>query len=236
MNSTYPNSDPMFSANIYTNISTSSGELEWYSSDYFVYVIGCTEQYQICNPNQRGPDGSSSHCTELGSVNGLLQESLNIGLTNYQYATSSTITLAMRSSSIFYAVQGRGSAALKAQDTVFTRIQEAKIPDNQWQIEINGWFATAMAAMQFALVEKASGPVNIIDFGGSIEAITIPGGEAICKRQMIRNVSGYQNFSTLGVVIILLVGFILVLVRLPRAYFIILSYSIISSLSGTSSC
>jgi hypothetical protein len=36
---------------------------------------------------------------------------------------------------------------------------------------------------------------------------------------MIRNVSGYQNFSTLGVVIILLVGSILVLVRFPRAYF-----------------
>jgi hypothetical protein len=51
MNSTYPNSDPMFSVNIYTNISTSSGELEWYSSYYFVYVIGRTEQYQICNLN-----------------------------------------------------------------------------------------------------------------------------------------------------------------------------------------
>jgi hypothetical protein len=108
---------------------------------------------------------------------------------------------------------------LKAQDTVFTRIQEAKIPDNQWQIEINGWFATAMAAMQFELVEKASAPVNIIDSGGSIETITILGGEAICRRQMIRNVSGYQNFSILGVVIILLVGSISVLVRFPRAYF-----------------
>jgi hypothetical protein len=127
----------------------------------------------------------------------------------------------MRSSSIFYAVQGRGSAALKAQDTVFTRIQEAKILDNQWQIEINGWFATAMAAMQFALVKKASGPVNIIDSRGSIETITIPGGEAICRLQMIRNDSEYQNFSTLGVVIILLVGSILVLVRLQEAYFII---------------
>jgi hypothetical protein len=59
-------------------------------------------------------------------------------------------------------------SSLKAQDTVFTRIQEAKIPDNQWQVEINGWFVTAMATMQIALVEKASGPVNIIDSGAPL--------------------------------------------------------------------
>jgi hypothetical protein len=91
--------------------------------------------------------------------------------------------------------------------------QVAKVPNNQWQIEMSGWFVISLASLQQALVEKATGPSDIVSQGGYV---TSPGpsdyaGQALCKRQMIRNVSGYQNFSTLGVAIILIIGTSLVI-------------------------
>lgn len=107
---------------------------------------------------------------------------------------------------MFYSVSGRGSGALKAQSTVFTLTQVAQLPDNQWQIELDGWFAISLASLQQYLYEKAVGPTGITVAGGTVNMPTDAFGRAICERQMIRNVSGYQNFSTLGVAIILILG------------------------------
>ena len=107
---------------------------------------------------------------------------------------------------MYYSVSGRGSGALKAQNTVFTRTQVAPIPNNQWQIELDGWFGVSLASLQQFLYEKAVGPVGITEVGGKINMPTNAYERAICQRQMIRNVSGYQNFSTLGVAIILALG------------------------------
>ena len=107
---------------------------------------------------------------------------------------------------MFYSVSGRGSGALKAQNTAFTLTQVAKLPDNQWQIELDGWFGISLASLQQYLYEKAVGPTGITEAGGVVNMPTTSFGRAICERQMIRNVSGYQNFSTLGVAIILILG------------------------------
>ena len=111
---------------------------------------------------------------------------------------------------MFYSVSGRGSSALKAQNTVFTLTQVGQLPDNQWQIELDGWFATSLASLQLYLYEKAVGPSDVLDNGGIVQRPKDAYGETLCKRQMIRNVSGYQNFSTLGVAIILILGCFLV--------------------------
>jgi hypothetical protein len=218
----YPNSDPMFSANIETTISVPSITggpnltMVYYSADYWVNVVGCTDQYQICNPAKPGPEGQDTLCTPLGPLGALPLELLNIGLNNYQIETSATLVIAMRSASIFYAVYGRGSSALQTSDSVFqsvSQFQIAEIPDNRWQTELAGWFDISLVTLQQALVEKASGPANIVNQGGSIVS---PGpndslGRKLCNSQMIRNVSGYENFSTFGVALILIIGTTLVI-------------------------
>ncbi|KAE9364620.1 hypothetical protein N431DRAFT_354454 [Stipitochalara longipes BDJ] len=218
----YPNSDPMFSANIETNISYPSGPgganltLVYYFPDYWVNVVGCTDQYQICNPAIVGPDGEATLCTPLGPLGALPSAILHIGLSNYQTETCATLVVSMRSASLFYAVNGRGSSALQTSETVFqsaAQFQVAQIPNNRWQTELGGWFDISLVTLQQALVEKASGPANIVNQGGTI---TSPGptdfiDQKLCKSQMIRNVSGYQNFSTLGVALILIIGTSLVI-------------------------
>jgi len=172
--------------------------------------------WELGNPNEPGPDGQSARCTPLGPFEALPTETLNIGLNDYQYATSGTITISMRSANMYYAVAGRGSSALRTEETVFNAFnpnQVAQIPNNRWQSELSGWFAISLASLQQALVEKASGPTDVVNVGGTInspDAANKP-GQAVCKRQMIRNVSGYENFSTLGVATILIVGTILII-------------------------
>jgi hypothetical protein len=122
-----------------------------------------------------------------------------------------TIVISLRASNMFYSVSGRGSSALKAQSTVFTLTQVGQLPGNQWQIELDGWFATSLASLQLYLYEKALGPVDVLVNGGSINTPTNTYEQALCRRQMIRSVSGYQNFSTLGVAIILVLGCFLVI-------------------------
>jgi hypothetical protein len=65
---------------------------------------------------------------------------------------------------MFYSVSGRGSGALKAQSTVFTLTQVAQLPDNQWQIELDGWFAISLASLQQYLYEKAVGPTGVTEY------------------------------------------------------------------------
>jgi hypothetical protein len=218
----YPNSDPMFSANIETNITSplasevgnTTGVL--WDADKYVYVMGCIDQYQICNPTEPGPDGETARCTPLGPQSALSTATLNIGLNAYQYHTAETLDMSMLSASMFYAVIGRGSSALRTSETVFSsagQIQVAQIPNNRWQSELSGWFAISLTSLQQALFEKASGPTNVVNQGGTIIS---PGpkeslGQRLCNNQMIRNVSGYQNFSTLGVAIILIFGTSLVI-------------------------
>jgi hypothetical protein len=209
---TYPNSDPIFSANIRVNLNKEldNKELVVYLADISITVLACTDQYQICNPSLTGPDGKSMLCTPLGPTYSLFDEAEKIDLNSYQIATVATIQNAMLASSMSNSVNGRGSSALKAQSTVFTEtnsyVQVAQLPNNQWQIELSSWFAVSLATLQQYLVEKASGPTDVLELGGNIIKPNDKYKEAICKRQMIRNVAGYQNFSTLGVAIILIFG------------------------------
>lgn len=90
------------------------------------------------------------------------------------------------------------------------RAQLAQLPDNQWQIEVSNWFSVGLATFQAFLVEKATGPKNVVENGG---VITFPVNEwekAVCEMQMVRNVAGYQNFSVVGVSVILVVGSLIV--------------------------
>jgi hypothetical protein len=216
----YTNSDPIFGANLPFNstLEIANTEVVTYGADIAVTAMACTDQYQICNPNLTGLDGEPMRCTPLGPVFTLFGQAEEIGLNLYQYATVETIAIAMGWSSMFQSVTGRGASALKAQSTVYGgayfNVQMAQLPNNQWQVELSNWFAVGLATLQHYLVEKASGPTDVIESGGTITKPSNIYEEAICRRQMIRNVAGYQNFSTLGVAIILIVGSVLVILGL----------------------
>jgi hypothetical protein len=211
----HPNTDPLFGAESAYNFTYGSdnGVVTEYDPNFLVTSLGCTDQYQICNPAQFDSDGNPL-CTQLQEINGLPQGALQINLNEYQVATVETVVFALRASNMFNSVNGRGSSALKAQNTVFTLTQVANLTNTQWQIEVDGWFAISLASIQQYLLEAATGPTDVLNSGGTILPPTNDFNKAICKRQMVRNISGYQNFSTLGVSIILIAGSILVIIGL----------------------
>lgn len=199
-------SDPFFSAN--WNV-TALGQ-EYFLSDSYLRLLGCAEQYQVCNPNKPSADGQSTLCGPLSTTFSLADSLPTVDFNDKQLATAGFMAVGLSHTSLWFSVDGRGSQALEAQSTVFGREQIAALPNNQWHAEVGGWFQVGLATLQQFLLETAIGPINIVESGG---VLTPPGDDAeraICKRQTIRNASGYQNFSILGVAIILVLGVILI--------------------------
>lgn len=108
---------------------------------------------------------------------------------------------------------GMDSSALKAQETVSNRFQTAKLPNDQWVVELAAWNAITLARVQATVLEYATGPSNVVEQGGRIIKPKVDDkvGQNICKRQLILNVAGYQNFNMLGVTLILVISSILIL-------------------------
>jgi hypothetical protein len=83
----------------------------WFG-DHDLNLMGCAEQYQICNPNILGDAG----CTELNSApTVLLQTGLPLlKMNDYQLQTA-TRFLETPFRSIYWTVQGRGASALNGK-------------------------------------------------------------------------------------------------------------------------
>ncbi|KAH8587182.1 hypothetical protein B0O99DRAFT_698889 [Bisporella sp. PMI_857] len=204
----HPNDDYIFQAN---KPILQDGEVVFYDYNYFVAIFGCVDQYQLCNPAKPGPVKGEMACSPL-STRATLANFTGLGLNSYQLETARPVFTAMLQSDMHNAVWGRRGSALTSQSTVRDLLQLAPLPDNQWQIELAGWFGASLARFQQSLLEYALGPVGIVENGGSVISPTSNDtvGRAICNRQMIRNASGYQNFSTLALVIVLLVSSVLI--------------------------
>lgn len=111
--------------------------------------------------------------------------------------------------------------ALLAND-VTSANRSPGLPDNHWHLEVQRWFETQLAKLQSHVVEFASVP----DLGPNIDVTTqgmlfngpeTEGARAAldqqCGTQKIQSSGQAQNFSLLGVVLIVLVGVILVLIE-----------------------
>ncbi|TKA30936.1 hypothetical protein B0A54_14544 [Friedmanniomyces endolithicus] len=142
----------------------------------------------------------------------VFNEMFKIGFSDLQIATAGRIAVPMVFSNMYYSVNGRGAAALRASETCFGNDQAA-LPNTQWQIEVDAWFATALARLQQSVVDFAVGPTNAPAGVDIVYPTSLP-DKAMCRVVKIRAPAGVQNFSLLGVLIILVVGTLLILVGL----------------------
>lgn len=205
-----PVADPWLSSNQLLNDSDAYSNLILYGPDEYVNVMACTDQYQLCNPNSSPYD-----CTILGSGKDFRNGFLQIGLNPYQLATARRLSLALLWSTTFQTVNSLGSTALLARDRLVDYIGTG-LPDNQWQIEVEGWFATSLAKLQAYVVEYAA---NVADLGPTGSVLSPSSGQDAetnaaldqCSNQRVRNVGGYQSFSFLGLMIVICVGSTIIL-------------------------
>lgn len=208
----YPNSDPFFSANYYVEGGSYAGvNLSYFSADEYVNVMACQDQYQYCNSDEK------DKCTPLTGYQQAYAaiNSTNVGLNMIQESIATRIILNSRTLSTYHSIGGRGAQALRVSETIQERNQMARIPDNQWQVEVASWFAVSMARLQRSAVEFAApSPSKTAYPVGSY--LQEPEGisRAMCYSQKVGLVSDTISFSVLGLVIIFAVGVAVILLYL----------------------
>ena len=117
-------------------------------------------------------------------------------------------------------VQGRSAASLRAQESVF-QLQSAALPDDQWTIELDSWFATGLATLQNLVVQFAAGPPELdVDGPGQVNKVNATDrlGMFACRNQKVRGQSLFQSFSVVGVAFIVVVAGLLSILNLVLPY------------------
>jgi hypothetical protein len=193
------NNDPIFAATTPTQRSQGGVEGTVYTPNNLVSVLGCVDQHQWCSAVKIP---GKTQCSGLESLDNLAPDTSIFNGNNRQIATAVRIYHSIYYSNMWYVVDPRGVAAIQASQMVFELFQNS-LPDNQWTIEVGGWFNAALAKVQQALVEIAVGPQlqNQSDF-----TITFPKKPSydwdLCRAQVVRSAGQYLNFSVLGLALI----------------------------------
>lgn len=204
MRYTSPVSDPFFYAQREIVPLQPLG-IKPYAASNLTSVLACTDQYQIQNPN-------NNMATELTAANKANAQAMQIGLNNLQAAALLRLVLPSYDSLIFSGADGLSSAALRASDTAY-RSLSVGLPDNQWQIEVSGWFNASLARLQQNVIEWVSkDPKELDGIADIVPPTGFPDYENMCQNQIVKNVGQYQTFSVTAIIIIFSVGlFIIVL-------------------------
>ena len=205
--------DPWFSANG-TNWAD-LGALNISKPDYAVTTMICADQYRMCNP-------ANDSCTPLGGIRRLRDSVLGdntAGFNVAQLATAGRLLIALTNVNTYNVVQSLGVGALWANNIVFGSLSPG-LPDNQWQIEVLGWFQTSLAKLQAYVVDFASnagnlGPLGTADLlGYEHSGRSDPLYSSFldqCRSQLVQTEGQVQNFNFFGVLITVCLSGILIL-------------------------
>jgi hypothetical protein len=103
-----PSDDPWMPAHVG---GEGDGQHIWVG-EYDVNLMGCIEQYQICNPNIPGDAGCTALSGSLEVFDSFGQPDGLLGMNAEQRSTIQRFLLTSIFRSIYYAVKGRGASAL----------------------------------------------------------------------------------------------------------------------------
>ncbi|CAI7637299.1 unnamed protein product [Penicillium viridicatum] len=200
---TEPNYDPIFGTGVSIN---TAGFGTLYNGSNTISVLGCLEQYEICNPAGPGDPvcmlyKPSSHVDYDPSA---IVKPLRFS--EKQLATFIRLDAIQVGTNL--PVVATGSFFL-ASRTLFRGLQWAALPSTQWRLELSRWFSEGLALMQQGVVDSTTMPEN-----NGLYFPELSGTAASCKHQIIRNVTGLQNFNMLAIVIVLVVGSIIIVLGL----------------------
>jgi len=192
-----PVNDPYFSAHRRADIDTRN--LTLYTADALTSAIACAEQFQIRNDHNNATTPMTSSVVAWWATVTLGMSEAQLA-TAYRLLATTDIVLMGRSITIL-----PGDALLASQRAYSTL--STGLPDDQWQIELRGWFEEALASTQFEVMAYASKSIDGLSPYGQLIIPNISSvWEAMCNQQIMRNTGGFQSFSVLGISLILALG------------------------------
>jgi hypothetical protein len=175
-------------------------------------VLGCTEQYQFCDPKTK-------KCTALSGLYAVQNavERGDIPLSRKQKATFSVLWESAWGMAMQWTIKLLNSRVLLAQDWVFTAIAvgSSALPADQWQLESFNLHNLSLAMFQHRINQYASPDTFELAPGvGADEQLVTPTDPDmldICQRQRVLSAKHY-SVSVLGMAIILSIGSFLIMI------------------------
>lgn len=210
--------DPIFTST-YSNTgpSLTGVHYETFYADNKTSVLACTEQYQICTPN--------GICTPFTSLLPLQSNVTQLDLSTAQSVTAARLLYIVSSANLWSSINGLGAEALRMYSEVYDFISPG-VPQNQWQLEVEGWVQTNLAKWQALMVEYAYNTADLstsghLDGPNTEDEPLRKEWQRQCREQMRANLAGYQNVSVLGLGLVYGIGglvFLVSLVMQPLAF------------------
>jgi hypothetical protein len=214
--------DPWFSAHRFSGKNVSETGSKRFEDDEKLYfrddpaqVIGCTQQWQICNPNRAKEIG----CTPLtsGEQAKLLADSIwssesQRGLFEWFHTSFSFIP----------AATWMGGHSLLAYLTLSDYFQ-GRLLDNQWEHEMERFFQQGLASMQRSKVERATGYAHP-PFRHLVNLAKTTAEKDACSRQIVRS-TAYTSFNVLGLSIIVALSALIICTSLALPILLVRSIS-----------
>ncbi|KAF2670751.1 hypothetical protein BT63DRAFT_453115 [Microthyrium microscopicum] len=203
-----PVKDPWFSATTFTNYSLGSGSPQHvYVRDDVARVLGCVESYQMCKPGLNG-NNTCSPLTSVDNLSPVYFDKIWTDPDEQAYVRKTSEGLRSMITGLETTIQYFGSAALKAHFMMFQN-EVISMPENQWELEVEGWFQTYLADVQRIVLDLSSG-LSGKDTSWIVKPPNGTMDHQICSNQRIRNTS-YTSFSILGIVLVLVLGGLIII-------------------------
>jgi len=180
-----------------------------YMADYYTTVMACTDQHQLCNT-------AKDKCTELGAFNPFMSGSVGpwtatqqfLGLNSAQVDVFQVILTGLSNNyNMYQSIKGLRTYALRAQETL-DDLEQVALPNNQWEIEAQGWYETNLAKLQQGIVQYATGPSEVKLGMNLVANSTFP---HLCRAQKVRTTNSTISFSVLGLVLVLVLCVVIII-------------------------
>lgn len=175
-------------------------------------LIICTESYQFCNPrNQKcTPWVGQYYFTDEYSSSGV-NESIIEDLEFNEVQNATYYRMNPFTSSISVYTVTTNTSPLRASQQIVLPPYSVPLPPNQWELEVESWYQTALAKLQIVSHAWTDIPPWISD---TYEVV--PGDSAEARRQCFTQrrllPAGYQSYSVFGMAITTVLGLVSIVI------------------------
>jgi hypothetical protein len=201
-----PVTDPWFEA--MTPMQSQDKKTTVYSPQLPISTVGCTMQYQWCDPST----GAHPTCTTLTGARPSIHQAQQLFKREEQRVTLKRLATVLESAGDFTNIASYVPASALLLINKYGYWQMDAPRDNQWIQELSHMFGTMLTNYQIRNYRYAGGYQSALDIKPVIEA-PLANEMWMCDAQIVRR-NDYQSLSVLGLSLICGIGGLIIVVNL----------------------